>query len=167
MTDVQLQALIAALRGPEAPAAGVPAPAHAMPGTAAVVGTMAPCNLGRNKLKRFKKWNDWIRDAENKMRFLGLTSNAQKISFIRSCAGPDLTEFWEKEARLRFEEIPAEATYSRQTLLSCMCTSKVERRYSEQDRIHAKCVVWYSDFMRHVYYSPVPYVLSLAFHGDL
>ena len=108
MTDEQLQALIAALRVPAVPVAVAQVPAHAMPGTAAVVGTMPACSLGRNKLKRFKKWNDWIRDAENKMKFLGLTTDDQKMSFIRSCGGPDLTEFWEKEARLRFEEIPAD-----------------------------------------------------------
>ena len=37
---------------------------------AAVVGSMPPCNLGKDKIKRFKKWSNWLKDAENKMRFL-------------------------------------------------------------------------------------------------
>ena len=50
--------------------------------------------------KRYKKWADWIRDAEIKMTFLKVESEAEKISFIRSCAGPELTEVWEKEVRV-------------------------------------------------------------------
>ena len=77
-------------------------------GAAAVVGQMSPCHLGKNKLKRYRKWKDWIQDAENKMTFLGLDTGASKISFIRSCAGAELTEFWDKEARIRFTAITAD-----------------------------------------------------------
>ena len=107
MTDDQLQTLIAALRPqpqPQPVAAGGP---NTVAGAAAVVGTMPPCPLGKNKLKRYKKWCDWIRDAETKMTFLEMTTEIQKMNFIRSCAGPELNEFWLKEARIRFEAIPA------------------------------------------------------------
>ena len=40
-------------------------------GAAAVVGPMGPRVLGKDKLKKPKKWTDWHKDAENKMRFLG------------------------------------------------------------------------------------------------
>ena len=53
---------------------------------------MGPCALGKDKLKRPKKWTDWHKDAENKMRFLGITDSAQKMNFLRSCAGAELTE---------------------------------------------------------------------------
>ena len=54
------------------------------------------------------------------MAFLGLTRNQQKVNFIRSCAGSELTEFWIKEARIRFmavaaneaEEIEAQAAHT-------------------------------------------------------
>ena len=88
MTDDQLQTLIAALRPqpqPQPVAAGGP---NTVAGAAAVVGTMPPCPLGKNKLKRYKKWCDWIRDAETKMTFLEMTTEIQKMNFIRSCAGP-------------------------------------------------------------------------------
>ena len=38
-------------------------------GAAAMAGQIPPCHLGRNKVKRYKKWADWLRDAEAKMVF--------------------------------------------------------------------------------------------------
>ena len=43
------------------------------------------------------------KDAENKMRFLGIEESSQKLNFVRSCAGAELTELWEKEVRVWFE----------------------------------------------------------------
>ena len=97
MTDVQFERLIATLQG------GGGGGAAGATGVAAVVGPMGPCVLGKDKLKRPKKWTDWHKDAENKMRFLGLTESVQKMNFIRSCAGAELTEFWEKEVSVLFE----------------------------------------------------------------
>ena len=54
---------------------------------ASLVGPMGPCILGRDKLKRPKKWADWLREAENKMRFGGITENDRKWDFLRSYAG--------------------------------------------------------------------------------
>ena len=82
MTDIQFERLIAMLQGGGGGGAA---------GAAALVGPMGPCLLGKDKLKRPKKWSDWKKDAENKMRF------------IRSCTGAELTEIWEKEVRARFE----------------------------------------------------------------
>ena len=91
MTDAQFERLIATLRG------------GGGGGAAAVVGPMGPCVLGKDKLKRPKRWSDWKKDAENKMRFLGIEESGQKMNFLRSCAGAELTEFWEKEVRVYFE----------------------------------------------------------------
>ena len=49
------------------------------------------------------------------MAFLGLTANQQKINFIRSCAGPELTEFWMKEVRIRFKKVEANVEEDRGT----------------------------------------------------
>ena len=51
---------------------------------AAVVGSMPPCNLGKDKIKRYKKWSDWLKDAENKMRFLNLEEGGKKLVFLRT-----------------------------------------------------------------------------------
>ena len=48
--------------------------------------------MGKDKLKRPKRWADWHRDAENNMRFSGITNSVQKLNFLRSCAGAELTE---------------------------------------------------------------------------
>ena len=42
------------------------------------------------------------------MAFLGMDSDKQKINFIRSCGGPDLTEFWENEAHMSCTNNPAD-----------------------------------------------------------
>ena len=93
MTEAQFERLLAVLqRGGGGGVAGA----------AMVVGTMGPCVLGKDKLKRPKKWSDWKKDAENKMRFLKI-EDKQKLVSIRSCAGAELTEFWEKGVRARFK----------------------------------------------------------------
>ena len=111
-TQEQLNQLIAALLQPRAAApgaAGQPDGGTALTaGAASVVGTMPPCRLGKDKLKRYKRWKDWIADADTKMSFLGITNEARKLSFIRTCAGPELTDFWIKEAQIRYTEIPAD-----------------------------------------------------------
>ena len=88
MTQGQLEQLIAALRGPNpAGAAGV--------GAAAMVGRLGPCELGRDKLKRYKKFLDWVGEAESKMRLLGITTSQQIASFVQSSGGIELSTFWE------------------------------------------------------------------------
>ena len=84
MMPDQLQTLIAAIQaGGGGGAAGAAGPMAA----AAMVGPMGPCTLSKDKLKRPKRWADWHKDAENKMRFSGITDSVQKLNFMRSCAG--------------------------------------------------------------------------------
>ena len=97
MTNEQLMQLLALAREGSAQQG-------AAAGAAAVVGPMPPCRLGKDKLRRFKNWSDWIKQAENKMKFILMRTDEQKMTFLRSCAGPELTEFWDKEARIKFEE---------------------------------------------------------------
>ena len=100
MTPDQLQTLIRAIQaGWGGGAAGAAGPMAA----AAMVGPMGPCILGKDKLKRPKRWADWHRDAENKMRFSGITDSVQKLNFVRSCAGAELTKLWEKQMRVVYE----------------------------------------------------------------
>jgi hypothetical protein len=76
-------------------------------GSAVAVGQLGSCELGRDRTKRFKKFNDWIKQAESKLAFLGITDDQQKVNYVKSCAGPDLITFWEKEARVRFAAVEA------------------------------------------------------------
>ena len=77
-------------------------------GAASIVGEMPPCHLGKDRLRRYKKWRDWLQNAENKMNFLRIENDHEKLNFIRSCAGAELTTFWEKEARIRFTAVLAD-----------------------------------------------------------
>ena len=105
-TQKQLDQLIQALRPPAAPMAGA--------GAAAIVGSLSPCELGRDKMKRCKRFLDWVADAESKMRLLGIIDSQQKVSFVQSSAGVELTTFWEKEARIRWvaTQDPVQAAHS-------------------------------------------------------
>ena len=58
--------------------------------------------MGRDKLKRYKRFIDWVGEAESKMRLLGITTSQQKASFVQSSGGIELSTFWEKEVRIRW-----------------------------------------------------------------
>ena len=58
--------------------------------------------MGRDKLKRYKRFMDWVGEAESKMRLLGITNSQEKASFVQSSGGTELSTFWEKEARIRW-----------------------------------------------------------------
>ena len=84
---------------------GAGAGAGAAGAGAAAVGQLPACNLGKDKMKRYKRWGDWRKEAESKMAFLGITMDSQKIAYIKSCAGAELLTFWEKEARVCLEAV--------------------------------------------------------------
>ena len=44
---------------------------------------------------------------------MGVATNDQKVDFVRSCAGFELTELWDKEVRVRFEAIPVNGDNAR------------------------------------------------------
>ena len=126
MTQDQLNQLIEALVASGAPTAGA--------GAAAMVGRLRPCELGRDKLKRYKKFLDWVGEAESKMRLLGLTTDEQMNSFVQSSAGPELTTFWEKEARIRWLATvnPVQAAHTYIEIISLSKTSLL--KYVSRDR---------------------------------
>ena len=111
MMPDQLQTLIAAIQaGGGGGAAGAAGPMA----VAAMVGPMGPCTLSKDKLKRPKRWADWHKDAENKMRFSDITDSIQKLNFMRSCVGAELTKIRENEVRVVYKatregnvEVPA------------------------------------------------------------
>ena len=76
---------------------------------AAAAGSLQPCQLRRDKTIRYQIFRDWITQAEAKMGFLGITESKQKIGYLRSNAGAELTTFFEKEVRARFSDIAADA----------------------------------------------------------
>ena len=116
MTQGQFQQLLAAVTaGLSTPTAGA--------GAAAVMGRLGPCDLGRDKMKQFKKFKDWLREASAKMTLLGLTTGQQKISFLRSSAGQELTEFWEKQAKIRWEAGEDQAAHTYKEVITATNTT--------------------------------------------
>ena len=97
LTDEQLTTLITRLVG----AAG-----GTSEGSASAVGPMEPCNLGIDKVKRLKNFQDWCKEAEAKITYMGITEDTRKVALLKSWAGRTLLNFWEKEARIQFETIP-------------------------------------------------------------
>ena len=86
MTPQQLQDLIAGvIQGLQPGGGGGNADGMAMAAGAAasVVGRLGPCELGRDKIKRYKKFIDWVVEAEAKMNLLQINDNNQKINFMR------------------------------------------------------------------------------------
>ena len=66
------------------------------------------------------------------MTLLGLTSSQQKISFLRSCAGQELTEFWEKQAKIRWEAAGDEAAHTYEQVITA--TTSTLLSYVSRDR---------------------------------
>ena len=97
LTDAQLTTLINRLVG----AAG-----GASQGAASAVGPMEPCNLGIDKVKRLKNFQDWCKEAEAKITYMGINEDTKKVALLKSWAGRILLNFWEKEARIHLEKIP-------------------------------------------------------------
>ena len=94
LTDEQFQELIArvveagATAGARAAAVNQPPAAqNGGANAAALVGQIPQCNLGKNKLKRFKKWKDWLSDAENKMSFLSITDVQNRSASLEAVLG--------------------------------------------------------------------------------
>ena len=95
LTDEQLTTLITRLVG----AAGGTSEGSAS-------GPMEPCNLGIDKVKRLKNFQDWCKEAEAKITYMGITEDTRKVALLKSWAGRTLLNFWEKEARIQFVTIP-------------------------------------------------------------
>ena len=60
---------------------------------------------GRIRLRDIKDGEDWIQEADTKIKFLNMTTDSSW-----SCAGAELTDLWTKEARIRFTNIAAGTT---------------------------------------------------------
>ena len=70
---------------------------------------MGACVLGIDEIKRPKVFMDWLKEAQAKIDYMGISDNKQKVALLRSWAGRELLNFWEKEARIQFTAIPVVA----------------------------------------------------------
>ena len=80
MSADQLEQLVTSIMGA---AGGVAQPQR----SAHAVGPMGACVLGIDKMKRPKVFMDWIKEAQAKIDYMGISDNKQKVALLRSWAG--------------------------------------------------------------------------------
>ena len=103
MTPEQFQQLLETLRPPQQP----PPPQQAQHKSAAALGPMRQLDMGPEKIRRLIKFNEWLEEAENRMTYIGITTDEERISLLRSWGGQELVTFMKLHAKVRFEPTPA------------------------------------------------------------
>ena len=56
----------------------------------AALGPMQPLNLGANKMARLKIFDEWLEEATNRMDYIGVSSDKDKITLLKTWGGHDL-----------------------------------------------------------------------------
>ena len=101
MTNEQFQALLATLQNQQQPA---PPQQHK---SASALGHMPQLDMGVDKMRKLKKFNEWLEEAENRMTYIGANTDEERISLLRSWGGQQLVNFMKLHAKVAFEPIPA------------------------------------------------------------
>ena len=73
----------------------------------AALGPMKPFVLGSNKMTRLKHFEDWLEDAESRMKYIGTQDDAAKVILLKSWGGSELVEFMRIHAKVVFDKKPA------------------------------------------------------------
>ena len=115
MTNDQFKQLLETLQAPQAAAAPDAAQiqqiAEAMRPqqhkSAAALGPMRSLDMGPDKMRKLKKFSEWLEEAENRMSYIGVNMDEEKISLLRAWGGPGLVNFMKLHAKVVFEKIPA------------------------------------------------------------
>ena len=68
---------------------------------------MKALDLGPDKMRKLKNFNEWLEEAENRMNYIGTNNNDEKISLLRSWGGSDLVTFMKLHAKVNLETTPA------------------------------------------------------------
>lgn len=56
----------------------------------AALGPMQPLKLGANKMARLKIFDEWLEEATNRMDYIGVSSDKDKITLLKTWGGHDL-----------------------------------------------------------------------------
>ena len=97
MTEEQFKMLLATLKpSPE------PQHQHNLKDPSAL-GTMRTFTMGTNKHSRLKLFDDWLEEAKNRMEYIGVSSDKDKTTLLKTWGGRDLVEFMKQSAKINFE----------------------------------------------------------------
>ena len=102
MTDQQFQQLLATLQAPQQPP-----PQQPQHKSAAALGHMKQLDMGPDKMRRLKKFNEWLEEAENRMTYIRINTDEERVSLLRSWGGQDLVTFMKLHAKVLFEPTPS------------------------------------------------------------
>ena len=105
LTNKQFKQMLTKIVGARQEGAGGQTQVGGGESNAAVIRPMQPCTLGVDKTRRLETFGDWIRECQVQMDFMNITNDGRKIALIRSWAGPDLMNFWDKEAWINWVAI--------------------------------------------------------------
>ena len=58
----------------------------------AALGPMRQCSLGTDKMRKLTMFNEWLEDAENRMTYIGVTDDNEKVILLKTWGGPEMVE---------------------------------------------------------------------------
>ena len=61
-------------------------------------------------MTRLKYFEDWLEEAESRMKYIGTSEDTAKIILLKSWGGAELIEFMRIHAKVKFESIPGTTT---------------------------------------------------------
>ena len=88
----QFQALLATITSTATAAANVTTPDHQPRNDPSALGPMRKCSLGSDKMRKLTLFDEWLEEAENRMEYIGVTSDKEKIILLKTWGGVDITE---------------------------------------------------------------------------
>ena len=116
----KLQPLLTTITATAAVAASVPAPGtSSAKNDPAALGPIRQCSLGSDKMRKLALFNEWLKEEENRIDYIGVTNDKEKIILLKTWGGSDITELIKLEKsplNIKTEptadgETPAEVTH--------------------------------------------------------
>ena len=77
MTNEQFQTLLQTLRAPQVQQP----PPQQRQRSAAALGHITPLDMGPDKMRRLKRFNEWLEETESRMRYLGTNTEEDRMSY--------------------------------------------------------------------------------------
>ena len=72
----------------------------------AALGPMRLYHMGTNKMTRLHTFEQWLEEADNRMKYIGTEEDDAKTILLKTWAGIELIDFMKKKAHVVFEDIP-------------------------------------------------------------
>ena len=75
-----------------------------------VLGPMRQCNLGDDKMKKLMIFDEWLEEAENRMDFIGINDDKEKLILLKTWGGPDVNEILKQQTSVfKIKQEPEES----------------------------------------------------------